>query len=125
MRALDQSISWAIVVDVFVAIVVIMIQIYALAQNSPILRQYATIIAFNAVSEITRFIINCLVNGLVYDQTDKIMAILDFFTTTDFDEQMFRELIAFKTMCREISCGFTIGGLAPLRKTTLLAVCTN
>ena len=111
IRALDKSISGAIVVDISVAILVIMVQIYALAQNSPIIRQYATIIGFNAISEIIRLIINCWVNGLVYEQTDKIMTILDEINPNDLDAHMYRQWMAFKTISRDISFGFTVGGL--------------
>jgi len=99
-----------------------MLQIYALAQNNAILREYATLFAFGSCSEILKLIISCSINGMVYDETERIYAVLDKINAYDFDEEEYKESIIFKTISRETKFGFTIGGFAPLRKTTLLSV---
>ena len=99
-----------------------MAQIYVFAQNNPIVRQFAALFVFHTASEITRLVINCMANGEVYEQCDKIMSLLDNINPGMFDEHTYREFIAFKGMSRDIHFGFTIGGFAPLRKTTLLSV---
>ncbi len=120
--ALDKSLSRVIMIDISVSMCSIMLQIHAMAENNPILRQYATIFAFGATTETLRLIISCLVNGLVHEENDKIYAVLDNINPKDIDEDEYKEVLMFKTMSRETKFGFTIGGFAPLKKATLLSV---
>jgi hypothetical protein len=99
-----------------------MLQIHAMAENNPILGQYATLFAFGTTTEILKLIISCLINGLVYEENDKLYAVLDNINPKDIDEDEYKELLLFKIMSRETKFGFTIGGFAPLKKTTLLSV---
>jgi hypothetical protein len=99
-----------------------MLQIHLLAENNPILEQYAAAFAFGTVFEILKLIISCLINGLVYEENAKIYAVLDNINSKDINENEYKEVLLFKTMSRETNFGFTIGGFAPLKKTTLLSV---
>ena len=69
-----------------------------------------------------KLVISCFVNGLVYDESDKIMATLDNINAHDINDYQYRELLLFKSISRESNFGFSIGGFAPLRKTTLIQV---
>ncbi len=109
-------------IDISVSMCSIMLQIHVMAENNSILGQYATLFAFGTVSEILRLIISCLINGLVYEETDRIYAVLDNINPKDIDEDEYKELLLFKAISRETKFGFTIGGFAPLKKTTLLSV---
>jgi len=99
-----------------------MLQIHIIADNNPILSHYSSGFALGTVSEIFKLIISCFTNGLVYEQNDKIYAVLDNINPKDIDEDEYKEVLMFKTMSRETKFGFTIGGFAPLKKTTLLSV---
>jgi hypothetical protein len=102
-----------------------MLQIYAMAETNPTVAQFANILAFGTVSEILKLIISCFTNGLVYEENDKIYAVLDNINSKDINENEYKEVLLFKTMSRETTFGFTIGGFAPLKKTTLLSVVQN
>jgi len=104
-----------------------MLQIHAMTVNNPILRQCATHFAFGTTTEIWKLIISCLINGLVHEENNKILiyALLDNISPKDIDEDEYKELLTFKSMSRETKFGFTIGGFAPLKKTTLLSVIQN
>jgi hypothetical protein len=102
-----------------------MLQIHAMAENNPILAHIATFLAFGTVSEIFKIIISCFINGLVYEENDKIFAVLDNINPKDINENEYKEVVFFKTMSRETKFGFTIAGFAPLKKTTLLTVIQN
>ncbi len=123
--ALDKSLSVVIMIDILASMCSIMLQIHAMAENNPILRQYATIFAFGTTTEILKLIISCLINGLVHEENDKIYAVLDNIRPKDIDEDEYKELLTFKSMSRETKFGFTIGGFATLKKTTLLSVIQN
>ncbi len=115
---LDQSLSRVIIIDISVSMFSIMLQIYTMAENNPILRQFVSAFAFGAISELLKLIISCLINGLVYEENDKIYAVLDKINPKDINEDEYKEVLMFKTMSRETKFGFTIGGFAPLKKTT-------
>jgi hypothetical protein len=102
-----------------------MLQIHAMAENNPIVAQFVTFFAFGTVSEIFKLIISCFTNGLVYEENDNIYAVLDNINSKDINEDQYKEVVLFKTMSRETMFGFTIGGFAPLKKTTLLSVIQN
>jgi hypothetical protein len=67
-------------------------------------------------------IISCFVNGLVHEESDKIFAVLDKVKAQDLNDIEYKELLLFRTISRETKFGFTIGGFAPLRKSTLIPV---
>jgi len=74
----------------------------------------------NSIISTLRLILYCLVNGKVFDESDKLyVALNDINSTNDI---MFKEVINFRTLCLQLPNGFTIGGLMPLRRTTLLSV---
>ncbi len=120
--ALDKSLSHVIVIDILVSMYSIMLQIHAMAENNPVLGKYATVFTFLTITEVLKLIISCLMNGLVYEETDKIYAVLDNINPKDINEDEYKEVLMFKSMSRETKFGFTIGGFAPLKKTTLLSV---
>ncbi len=123
--AFDQSLSRLIMIDISVSMCSIMLQIHVMAENNPIFAQFAILLSIGTLSEIFKLIISCFINGLVHEENDKIYAVLDNINSKDIDEHEYREVLLFKTMSREIKFGFTIGGFAPLKKTTLLSVIQN
>ena len=77
---------------------------------------------FNSIGLTMRLILICLINGMVFDEADKLFFTLDDINHSHLDEKAFKELMNFRTLSREIPNGFTIGGLLPLRRRTLLSV---
>ena len=82
---------------------------------------------FNSFGSTVRLIIICMANGRVYEETDQLLFTLEDidYTKLNSDENAFRELITFRTLNWHLPHGFTIGGLMPLRMTTLLSVLRN
>ena len=71
---------------------------------------------------LTQLILNCFINGKVYDQSLKLLNYLDNLNINVKNDQLFKALIKFKTSVQKIKCGFTIGGFAPWNNLTLLQV---
>jgi hypothetical protein len=67
-------------------------------------------------------IISCFVNCLVHEESDQIFAVLDKVKAQDLNDIEYKELLLFRTISRETKFRFTIGGFAPLRKSTLIPV---
>jgi hypothetical protein len=59
---------------------------------------------------------------LVHEESERIYFVLDNFNTRDFDEVQYKEWLMFKNILKGTRIGFTIGGFAALRKTTLIPV---
>ena len=78
----------------------------------------------NSIGSAFRLIISCLINGQVYEETDKMLLSLEDIhqSVLATDEKHFRELMAVRTLNMNLPNGFTIAGLMPLRKATLLSV---
>ncbi len=120
---LDYSLSWVIILDIIETMVEIMINIYIISiTNNNLMRQHWSAYAFKSVTSAVKLIISCFINGFVYEESEKIYVVLDKLDVKHMSGSEFRELIMFKTISRETNFGFTIGGFAPLRKTTLIPV---
>ena len=81
--------------------------------------------ALRSITSTVKLIINCFINGLVHEESDRIYAVLDKFNAKDVDNYEYKNLVLFKNSFREMRFGFTIGGFASLRKTTLVPVIIN
>jgi len=95
---------------------------FALLENHLIIRQYSNAFLFTTITSAVKLVISCFINGLVHEESDRICAVLDNMNATDLDQIEYKEWIMFKNISRKIKFGFTIGGFAPLRKTTLVPV---
>ena len=83
------------------------------------------LIAFDLISQIIQLIqllINCFINGKVYNESSKLLNYLDNLNINVNDDKLFKTLIEFKTSVQKTKCGFTIGGFAPWNSLTLLKV---
>ena len=67
---------------------------------------------------------NCLIHGLVWDESDKLFHAMDSMNPRAIkrDIPSLTEIMIFISMKSDNKCGFSIGGLIPFRKTTLLSV---
>ena len=120
----DQSLSLVITTDILQTIIGIMISVwsYALVSQHKSIQRLTNQFAINTITMSVKLVITCFICGLVYDESDKIMAVLDTINSNDIDDHQYKELLLFKSISRETNIGFTIGGFAQLRKTTLIQV---
>ena len=82
----------------------------------------AEIMAFTAFALVLELVISCSICGAVHESADQIYAILDSFNGNDLSDFEFKEWLMFKNISRKTKYGFTIGGFASIRKTTLISV---
>jgi hypothetical protein len=101
----------------------IMMNIYAfaLAENIPALKHYSQNIVYESIASSLKLLISCVINGKVYEESHRIYLVLDNFNAQDLSEMEYKEWVMFKNIAKE-SFGFSIGGMAALRKTTLTPV---
>ena len=59
-----------------------------------------------------QLILNCFINGMIFDETQKLIYDLDNININVQNRKLFRALIFFRTSIRQIKYGFTIGGFA-------------
>jgi len=124
INGLDNSLSWILILDITETMVAVMINIYAIAMhsNNEIMKQHSNNYAFRSITSVLKLIISCYINGLVHEESERIYSVLDNFNTRDLDEVQYKEWLMFKNILKDIKIGFTIGGFAALRKTTLIPV---
>lgn len=75
-----------------------------------------------SIESVLRLIFSCLINGMVYEEADRLFFAMDYISDSLIDKRVYREVTRFKSLSSNLPNGFTIGGLIPLRKTTLLSV---
>jgi hypothetical protein len=90
--------------------------------NNEIMKQHLSTYAFKSIISVLKLIISCYINGLVHEESERIYSVLDNFNTRDLDEVQYKEWLMFKNILKDTRIGFTIGGFAALRKTTLIPV---
>ncbi len=73
---------------------------------------------------VSKLITSCLIHGLVYEESEKLFLTFDELdiSVDRMDENLFREALYFKSHMSESKIGFTIAGLVPFKKITLLSV---
>lgn len=120
---LDRSIRFVLILDITDTMINIMMNIYAfaLAENIPALKHYSQNIVYEGIASSLKLLISCVINGKVYEESHRIYLVLDNFNAQDLSEIEYKEWVMFKNIAKE-SFGFSIGGLAALRKTTLISV---
>jgi len=124
INGLDNSLTWVLILDITETMLAVMINIYAIAMYSDneIMKQHSITYAFRSIISVLKLIISCYINGLVHEESKRIYSVLDNFNTRDLDEVQYKEWLMFKNILKDIKIGFTIGGFAALRKTTLIPV---
>ena len=124
LKDMDESLSLVIIADIIQTMTVIMSNVwsFSLVDKHQTIKSLSNQFATNTISAAVKLIISCLINGLVYDESERILAVLDAISAYDLNDFEFKELLLFKTISRESKFGFTIGGFAALRKTTLIQV---
>ncbi len=121
---LDESIAWVLIIDITETMVGIMLNIWmiSISNDSPIIKSRLEGLAFITITSSIKLVVSCFINGLVHEESERICSVLDNSNAEDFDANEYKEWLMFKNISKEKMFGFTIGGFAPLRKTTLIPV---
>jgi hypothetical protein len=124
INELDNSLSVVLSIEIIIAMFNIMFQIfvYILFQNFSGGKTFTLVFTYRSVESVVKLILTYFFNGLTHEESDQLYAVLDGINTEKLSKRDYKELHMFKTNSRNIKCGFTIGGFAPLRKTTFLSV---
>ena len=83
---------------------------------------YVQVMFITTFAAITNMIITCFVCGSVHEMSEQIYGILDEFNANDLSDYEFKDWLMFNSISEKTPFGFTIGGFAPFRKTTILSV---
>ncbi len=124
INGLDNSLSWILILDITETMFAVMINIYAIAMysNNEIMKERSNTYAFKSITSFLKLIMSCYINGMVHEESERIYSVLDNFNTRDLDDVQYKEWLMFKNILKDTRIGFTIGGFAALRKTTLIPV---
>ncbi len=127
IKRLDQTLSWVIIIDLTETMVGVMINIYvySISGNNNAMKSHLTTIAFKSITSVLKLITDCYINGLVHEESDRIYSVLDGFKSRNLNDFEHKEWLMFKNVSNDHKYGFTVGGFAPLRKTTLIPVKNN
>ena len=82
----------------------------------------AKILIYSTTVVVLQLVFSCIICGSVHKKSDKISDVLDRIKTCLLSDSQYRDWLSFKNICHNKSFGFTIGGFAALKKTTLIAV---
>jgi hypothetical protein len=119
---IDSSISFVHLANVGFAIYGFLVQIFiSLDYNIQIFKLYS-IIFITVFENLIKVIISCIIHGLLHDRSDKVMSALHNIELQTAHEDVYKEALYFSSIKQNIPFGFTIAGLLPFRKTSLLPV---
>ena len=124
MNKLDSQLSIILGTRNMATIYSAMVNIYVLAISSKKqeTQTFANILVFCTMASIVELIVSCFICGCVHQKSQQIHKTLDKINSNDLSESEYKEWLMFKTITSEGSFGFTIGGFASLKKTTLIPV---
>ncbi len=123
---LDHSLYLIHLIDSILTISTIMLHIYMLAigMTDPILKSLSSVLIFVTFLCVTKWLLSSIIHGMVYEEVDKIYLYFDELdiSVESMNENIYREVLYFKAQTSDSKFGFTIAGLAPFKKITLLSV---
>ncbi len=123
---LDHSLYLIHLIDSILSISTIMLHICMLAigMTDPILKSLSSALIFITILCVTKFLFSSIIHGMVYEEVDKIYLYFDELdiSVESMNENIYREVLYFKAQTSDSKFGFTIAGLVPFKKFTLLSV---
>ena len=127
INKIDNFLAFGFITITFEVILIVMTTVYYSLYAGKLnfldgLIAYDMVLLFQQLSQL---ILNCFINGKLYDESMKLLNDLDNININVNDDQLFKTLIKFKTSVQRTKCGFTIGRFAPLNNLTLLQVNYN
>ncbi len=123
---LDHSLYLIHLIDSILTISTIMLHIYmfAVGMGDPVLKFLSSALVFVTFLCVTKFLFDSIIHGMVYEEVDKIYLYFDELdiSVESMNENIYREVLYFKAQTSDSKFGFTIAGLVPFKKVTLLSV---
>ncbi len=123
---LDHSLYLIHFIDSILSISTIMLHIYmfAIVMSDPYLKFISSILVFITILCVAKWLLSSIIHGMVYEEVDKIYLFFDKMdiSVDCMDENTYREVLYFKAQTSDSKFGFTIAGLVPFKKITLLSV---
>ncbi len=122
INKLDNTLSIIMLMSIISGMYAVMIQIYILIIycKHEAIQEMSGILLSSSISNTIKLIGNCLIHGLVREESDQLLSCLDNISAKD--EPVFKEALLFMSIGKDLKFGFTISGFMPLRKTTLTSV---
>ena len=95
LKEFDESLSLVIITDVIQTMIGILLNIwsFALVERHQTIKRLSNQFAANTISAVVKLIISCFVNGLVFDESDRILAVLDTISAFDLNDKEFKGII--------------------------------
>jgi len=121
---MDENLSPVLTISSVTVIYSMMTNIYltTLLLKVDVIDQTSYVMLFTTVSTIIAMVLMFFVCGIVHNKSRLISKALDRIETSVLTDSQYRDWLSFATICQKTSFGFTIGGFASLKKTTLIAV---
>jgi hypothetical protein len=97
---------------------------FAVGMGDPVLKFLSSALVFVTFLCVTKFLFDSIIHGMVYEEVDKIYLYFDELdiSVESMNENIYREVLYFKAQTSDSKFGFTIAGLVPFKKVTLLSV---
>jgi hypothetical protein len=97
---------------------------FAIVMSDPYLKFISSILVFITILCVAKWLLSSIIHGMVYEEVDKIYLFFDKMdiSVDCMDENTYREVLYFKAQTSDSKFGFTIAGLVPFKKITLLSV---
>ena len=124
INEIDSRLSVILAVRGGVTVIAIMLNIYVIVILKSIEGTDIFIRILGACTEVSIFeiTISAFICGSVSERSEQIHSVLDELSANSLSEYEYNEWLMFKNICRNTRFGFTIGGFAPISKTTLIPV---
>ncbi len=123
---LDHSLYLIHFIHSILSIFTIMLHIYmfAIGRTDPILKSLSSALMFLTILCVIKWLLSSIIHGMVYEEVDKIYLCFDELdiSVESMNENIYREVLYFKAQTSDSKFGFTIAGLVPFKKVTLLSV---
>jgi hypothetical protein len=126
IQKLDRSLYLIHFIDSILTIFAIMLWIYmtAIGMSNNVINSVSKAITFATIICAIKLITSCLIHGMTYEESEKLFFTLEEINVSDdsVDEKIFKEMLYFKSQTSDSKFGFTIAGVMPFKKFTLLSV---
>ena len=91
-------------------------------KSVPQMINFAKLLHFATYATLTDMIVSFWICGQTHQKSDEIHELLDEMSANSLSDYEYNEWLKFKIIDRKTRIGFTIGGFAPMKFTSLLAV---
>ena len=124
VERIDKLLSFISVLNTINTIFSILLNIYSSLsmKDNPKMSKMTQIIIYGTVSAVIEMFISCFICGSLHEKSKNVFKVLDEFNANELSENEYKEWLMFRTIASKGGFGFTIGGFASLKKTTIISV---